>query len=383
MSDTSFFIKTKDNFLSQQEFTQISVISNSGFNSLYRAKRNGKWWLLKCLKKELQGDVMYQSLLKKEFDLMTSLQHPYIVQLYSIEDVKGIGIAIVMEWIEGVTLDKWLATPHSLEERRNVTSMLIDALNYVHSLQIQHRDLKPQNIMVVRGGAYIKLIDFGLSDSNGYAVLKQAVGSEGYVAPEGPDDIFSLGCLLKDLKTGGFASLVVKRCCGVKHKRYGSIDVVKQNLNLCWRLPKYIFVIVFVAVAFALSYFVNIESSRQSILPKVEAVEQSVIESMEQEKTSERLIYSIICALKSKIDSIVKVNGYENDVLYFDDVALVAPITDQLLDTLKTDIKNLPTEVNDVERSNIYNQVSIHIMDNYNMRWINDITNRVLQNIHK
>ena len=125
MSDTSFFIKPKDNFLTQQEFTQVLEISNSGFNSLYRAKRNGKWWLLKALKKELQGDVMYQSLLMKEFDLMTSLQHPYIVQVYSIEDVKGIGNAIVMEWIEGVTLCEWLEQKQSANAEILQTCLLI------------------------------------------------------------------------------------------------------------------------------------------------------------------------------------------------------------------------------------------------------------------
>lgn len=379
MSDTSFFIKPKDNFLTQQEFTQVLEISNSGFNSLYRAKRNGKWWLLKALKKELQGDVMYQSLLMKEFDLMTSLQHPYIVQVYSIEDVKGIGNAIVMEWIEGVTLCEWLEQKHSISERRNIANMLIDTLKYLHSLQIQHRDLKPQNIMVVQGGAYIKLIDFGLSDSNGYAVLKQAVGSEGYVAPEGPDDIFSVGCLLKDLKTGILARFVISGCCCNKQDRYRTIDAVKQKLNLCWRLPKYFFITIFIAFAFMISYFVNIESSRQNILPKVEVVEQSVIKREEQDK----IVSSIVSALKLKADSIIKANDYENLVLSFNDVALVVSITDKLLDTLKNDVKNLPVEVKNIERSDIYKQISMYIMDNYNMRWINDVTDRIMRNMNK
>ena len=58
MSDTSLFIKPGDNFLNQNKFTQISEIRNEGFNTLFRAKRYGKWWLIKALKKELQDDIV-------------------------------------------------------------------------------------------------------------------------------------------------------------------------------------------------------------------------------------------------------------------------------------------------------------------------------------
>ena len=378
MSNTSFFINNNNSFLPHKEFTQITEISNDGFNSLYRAKRNGKWWLLKTLKKELQEDIMYQSLLMKEFDLMTSLQHPYIVQVHSIEDIKGIGKAIIMEWVNGVTLDKWLSKSHSVNERRNITNMLIETLKYLHSLQIQHRDLKPQNIMVINGGTYIKLIDFGLSDSSGYAVFKQPVGSEGYVAPEGPDDIFSLGCLLQDLRTKGFASFVINRCCCEKQRRYKSIDEVDQMLNLCWKLPKYIFTIVFVTLVFTTYFFINIESSQQNILPKVEAIGESVNKTIEENRDKEEFISSFISGMKSKTDSIVKANDYENVALSLNNPGLVTPIKDELLNTLLSNIKNLPAEISNIQRNQIYEEVSIYIIDNYIMRWINDITNKII-----
>ncbi|MBR2475100.1 MAG: hypothetical protein IKB57_00970, partial [Bacteroidaceae bacterium] len=120
MSDTSLFIKPGDNFLNQNKFTQISEIRNEGFNTLFRAKRYGKWWLIKALKKELQDDIMYQSFLQKEYDILVNLHHPYIVQVHSFENIEGIGKAIVMEWIDGISLSEWLTKTHSKSERRNI-----------------------------------------------------------------------------------------------------------------------------------------------------------------------------------------------------------------------------------------------------------------------
>ena len=60
----------------------------------------------------------------------------------------------------------------------------MDALEYIHGKQTAHRDLKPSNIMITRNGQHVKLIDFGLSDTDDYAVYKQPAGTEGYISPE-------------------------------------------------------------------------------------------------------------------------------------------------------------------------------------------------------
>ena len=94
------------------------------------------------------------------------------------------GPCIVMEYIDGVTLDKFLEGKPSKQLRRKVVDQLIDALAYIHGKQIVHRDLKPSNILVTRNGSNVKIIDFGLSDADDYAILKQAAGTLKYMAPE-------------------------------------------------------------------------------------------------------------------------------------------------------------------------------------------------------
>lgn len=89
-----------------------------------------------------------------------------------------------------------------------VTEQLADALGYIHSKQIIHRDLKPSNIMITHNGHNTKLIDFSLSDSDYFNVLKCPAGSSGYIAPEQlqpdakPDikaDIYSFGMVVRDM----------------------------------------------------------------------------------------------------------------------------------------------------------------------------------------
>jgi serine/threonine protein kinase len=115
--------------------------------------------MLKGLKESYRNDAVYQVLLQKEYEITSQLQHPMIVSVFSLEEVEGLGLCIVMEWIEGLTLKEWLAQGnHSRKQRRHVADMLLEALAYVQSRQTQHRDLKPSNIMLTHDGQHLKLI---------------------------------------------------------------------------------------------------------------------------------------------------------------------------------------------------------------------------------
>jgi serine/threonine protein kinase len=89
-----------------------------------------------------------------------------------------------MEQIVGKTLRELLDEKIRRKERRRYALELVDALSYLHSINVVHRDLKPSNIMVTKNGQTLKLIDFGLSDSDDYAILKQSAGTRAYMAPE-------------------------------------------------------------------------------------------------------------------------------------------------------------------------------------------------------
>lgn len=104
---TSGFIKDTD-IVVNSDFTEFTIVRSNGFCQLTRAKRNGRWWMLKGLKEPYRQDSIYQLMLQKEFEIASQLQHPMIVSVNSLEEVHGLGLCIVMEWIEGMTLSEWL-----------------------------------------------------------------------------------------------------------------------------------------------------------------------------------------------------------------------------------------------------------------------------------
>ena len=241
---TSGFVRS-DDIPRTDRFTDFSTVPSRGYNLLVRAKRHGRWWMLKGLKESYRNDAVYQVLLQKEYEITSQLQHPMVVSVFSLEEVEGFGPCIVMEWIEGLTLKEWLAQGnHSRKQRRHVADMLLEALAYVQSRQTQHRDLKPSNIMLTHDGQHLKLIDFGLSDTDSHTILKAPAGTEGYMAPDGPSDIYSLGCILRELRLGWLSRMVIRKCCAPLSHRYTDIATIKRDLHRCWLWPKRILLII-------------------------------------------------------------------------------------------------------------------------------------------
>ena len=126
--------------------------------------------------------------------------------------------------------------PHPRSERRRMADMLMEALAYVHSQQTEHRDLKPSNVMVT--GRFIKLIDFGLSDTRSHAILKADCGTEGYRAPDGPSDIYSLGVILSELRLGVFSRSAIRRCLAPREHRWHNVSELRKALHRSWRWPR-------------------------------------------------------------------------------------------------------------------------------------------------
>lgn len=233
-------------------FTDFIDIPCNGYNILCKAKRYGRWWILKGLKEVYRQDENYKNLLQKEFDILISLQHPGIVSASSLEDVPGLGTCIVMEWVDGLTLSEWVAinrpttnkdgTKHGLDKRQyvkaavNIIMQLLNALQYVHSKQIVHRDLKPSNIMLTHNGYRVKLIDFGLADTDSYAILKQPAGTPHYMSPEQKvsrhtdirNDIYSVGCIMDKMDIGKRYDSIIKCCKANTDRRYANVETLQQ-----------------------------------------------------------------------------------------------------------------------------------------------------------
>ena len=217
-----------------EQFSDFTTIPCKGFNILCKAKRYGRWWVLKGLKKQYRQDENYKNLLHKEFDILISLQHPNIVSAYSMEEIPEIGTCIVMEWIDGITMEHWNGRK---TEGEDIFLQLLDAVHYIHAKQIVHRDLKPSNIMITHNGNHVKLIDFGLSDTDDFDILKQPAGTPGYISPEQiisrqadiRNDIFSIGCILEKILPGKAYSAIIKRCKTPIAQRYANVDELKAD----------------------------------------------------------------------------------------------------------------------------------------------------------
>ena len=211
-----------------QTFTDVEILSTSEVNVVAKAKRYGRWWLLKGLRKEVAAEAGYQQRLRKEFEILMQLQHPNVVAAYGMEEVEGLGRCIVMEYVDGPTLKEWLTEKSTRRIRFRVMQEITDAVSYLHTKGIVHRDLKPTNIIVTGNGGHVKLIDFGLADTDSHAILKQPAGTPDYMSPEQRqtavadtrNDIYSLGVIMQQMELGWRYQYIVKRCLKPIEHRY-------------------------------------------------------------------------------------------------------------------------------------------------------------------
>lgn len=252
--DTSGFTKAPDaehdaagTLPTEKGYANISehYVSKSGSTRLFTATRYGKRYMLKCLKPDYLFTPVYQQALAKEFEIGLQLEHPNICRTFEMEDIDGLGNTIVMEHIDGETLQTLIDERRlSAELALGIVSQLMDALAYMHSKQVTHRDIKPANIMVTHTGRNVKLIDFGLSDSDLFNVLKMPAGTYRYIAPEQllpgavaepKADIYSLGMVIEDMAmaTGSKRLRRMARICATKDSalRPDSIKALRTSIK--------------------------------------------------------------------------------------------------------------------------------------------------------
>lgn len=236
--ETSFLdLRPGDVTAIYDNLTDFEEIARGTYCVIMRAKKGGQWFAVKALKEKYRESTPHIALLRKEYEIMSLLDSPNVVRVYDFCRVDGLGMCIVMEWVDGKTLEEWLE-PTGKDTRRprhaermRVARQLLRALAYIHSRQVIHRDLKPTNIMITRNGGQVKLIDFGFSDSDRYVVFKESAGTRGFVAPEQMkgriaderNDIYSLGVILGTMRLGLCYRPAIRRCVSPIGSRYRHI----------------------------------------------------------------------------------------------------------------------------------------------------------------
>lgn len=245
-----------EHYVTNYSFTQSEEIASQGYNRIVRAVRYGKYFVLKGLKSEYRDREEFRSLLRKEFEIMVQLDHPNIVRVYSLEEVADMGLCIVMEYVDGVPLDRWLATQPPVRMRRRAMEQLLEAMGHWHSRQIVHRDLKPSNVLVTRNGTNVRVIDFGLADADYYAVLKEPAYTLSYASPEQIEggeldcrsDIYSFGRLLRLVFPHRYRHTAARCCRHRREQRYASAEAVLSAMRRVRWIP-YVAALLLAALA--------------------------------------------------------------------------------------------------------------------------------------
>lgn len=129
---------------------------------VYTVKKYGKWVMLKALKKEYRDKAEYRAILEKEFDTRYNLAHPNIVMVNDLDEVPGIGMAIVTDDVYGYSLRRLIEekrlTPKIIQR---LETQLPDALEYIQENHIKHLPITPDNIIFTEYNENLKLINVG------------------------------------------------------------------------------------------------------------------------------------------------------------------------------------------------------------------------------
>jgi serine/threonine-protein kinase len=202
--------------LLDDRFEITDVIAKSGMASLFRAtdRKTGAAVALKIPYLQIESDPGGFDRFRREEEIGLQLNHPYILKLIPVENKSR--PYFVMEYLEGQTLGELLRSIKPLPEpdAAKIAGRICEALEYMHSQGVIHRDLKPQNIMLCNDGT-IRIMDFGIARAQSarrltFVGFTPTMGTPDYMAPEqvrgsrGDErtDIYSLGTILYEMVTG-------------------------------------------------------------------------------------------------------------------------------------------------------------------------------------
>ena len=242
----------------------------------YRVHLYGKLHFLKRLKSEFRTDPRYVASLQKEFEIGYRLEHPHLVRYVS----KGEDY-LMTEYVDGEALSQFVVShPDYFKSKKNTNrflSQLLDVLGYLHSHQVVHLDLKPDNILITRIGNDVKLTDLGYCYTDTYT---DTMGrTDKYAAPEqlqggqvdGRTDIYAVGKILETLPCPTIYNKVIARCTKPnKEERYQSAEEMKSHLSndsisKVWWLAILLLIVVLAVVWLYPSPQPNLENGEKEI----------------------------------------------------------------------------------------------------------------------
>ena len=204
--------------LLDNRYKLLEITGAGGMSLVYRAldQKLNRLDAVKILKDDLISDVESRDRFLAESRAIAMLSHPNIVSIYDVGHCSNFDTEleyIIMELIDGITLKQYMQKRGTLtwKETLHFSSQVAKALAHAHEKGIIHRDIKPQNLMLIKDGT-IKVADFGIAEltNNLSGSSDEALGSVHYMAPEqakgavadSRSDIYSLGVVMYEMLTG-------------------------------------------------------------------------------------------------------------------------------------------------------------------------------------
>jgi len=197
-------------------YEMLEQVGIGGMATVYKARCNllNRFVAVKVLKDEFSKDAEFVKRFRAEAQSAASLAHPNIVSVYDVGEENGINY-IVMEYLEGDTLKDFIDKKGKLsnEQTLKFASQIASALEAAHGAKIIHRDIKPQNIVLVNNNTIAKVTDFGIAKMSSKDTITSSastIGSVHYFSPEHAkgcytdekSDIYSLGVVMYEMATG-------------------------------------------------------------------------------------------------------------------------------------------------------------------------------------
>ena len=289
----------------QEGMTDINPIGKN----VYRVTVDGKYWLLKA------AGPGSSALIRREYELMCNLSHPFIASAAAFVEDSPVGPAILMEYVQGKTLEAFLGSSSPFSTRWKLLMQILRAVEYIHSKGLLHNDLKATNIMVADIGEDIKIVDFGFAETEADYLNKKLGGTAGASAPEvmagkaslpslASSDIYSLGGIIRLLFPGRFRAVVNKCHRPEPGRRYRSVEALRAALLRARFMPA-----VLAAVLAALAFLAV------AIVPDI----QREAQEEEAQNTLEAQIARIQSDMQVFYESAADSIGNHNIVRYRDD----------------------------------------------------------------
>ncbi len=238
-------------FFSPTDTTPLNT--NGATSDTYKVRISGKWHFMKRPQKGFTNHPLYNAAFEKEFDIGYTLEHTNIVR-YVFKGRDKEGFYFLTEYIDGKTLDDFIiSNPNYFKKKEHIQKFiyqLLSALSYLHSKQILHLDLKPQNILLTTIGYDVKIVDLGFAYADCYQFLTTGK-SKRYAAPEQiignkidqRTDIYGIGGLLLYCFTQTldkklllelplkYRSIITKCLENDPESRFPNIESLQRHLN--------------------------------------------------------------------------------------------------------------------------------------------------------